>query len=79
MSKGGTMVLRDGRDLSILLTRRLENNTVAHKDLWVTDVVLLQNTNQVFSETFLHLIAAEPDNDSLWVIHRNDYELLTDK
>ncbi|XP_029964656.1 WD repeat-containing protein 49-like [Salarias fasciatus] len=47
VSKGGTVGLRDGRDMSLLLTRRLQNSTVAPKDLWVTDAALLHNLHKI--------------------------------
>lgn len=43
------MVLWDGEDMSPLHTQQLQNNRVAPKDLWVTDVVLLPNINKVTS------------------------------
>lgn len=49
VSKGGTVGLRDGEDMSLLHTHRLQNSTVAPKDLWVTDMVLLHNVNKVTS------------------------------
>lgn len=49
VSRGGTVVLRDGGDMSLLHTHRLQNSTVAPKDLWVTDMVLLHNVNKVTS------------------------------
>ncbi|XP_072247742.1 cilia- and flagella-associated protein 337-like [Leuresthes tenuis] len=47
VSKGGTVVLRDGEDLSILRTHRLQNSTVTPKDLWVTDLVVLHNVHKI--------------------------------
>lgn len=47
VSKGGTVGLRAGEDMSLLHTRRLQNSTVRPKDLWVTDVVLLHNVHKV--------------------------------
>ncbi|XP_070762160.1 cilia- and flagella-associated protein 337-like [Enoplosus armatus] len=47
VSKGGTVGLRDGEDMSLLHTRRLQNSTVTPKDLWVTDMVLLHNVHQI--------------------------------
>ncbi|XP_024863357.1 WD repeat-containing protein 49 [Kryptolebias marmoratus] len=47
VSKGGTVVVRDGGDMSILHARRLQNNAVRPKDLWVTDVAFLQNTDKI--------------------------------
>ncbi|XP_076590491.1 cilia- and flagella-associated protein 337-like isoform X2 [Chaetodon auriga] len=47
VSKGGTVGLRDGEDMSLLLTHRLQNSTVAPKDLWVTDMVLLHNVHKI--------------------------------
>lgn len=41
------MGLRDGEDMSLLHTHRLQNSTVAPKDLWVTDTVLLHNVHKV--------------------------------
>lgn len=41
------MGLRHGEDMSPLHTHRLQNAAVAPKDLWVTDMVLLHNANQV--------------------------------
>ena len=41
------MGLRDGEDMSLLHTHRLQNSTVAPKDLWVTDMVLLHNVHKV--------------------------------
>ncbi|CAI5694207.1 unnamed protein product [Oreochromis niloticus] len=46
VSKGGNVGLRDVEDMSLLHTHRLQNSTVAPKDLWVTDVVLLQNVDK---------------------------------
>lgn len=42
-------MVRDGEDMSLLHTHRLQNSTVAPKDLWVTDMVLLHNLNKVTS------------------------------
>ncbi|KAM3875343.1 cilia- and flagella-associated protein 337-like [Diretmus argenteus] len=47
LSKGGTLGLRAGEDLSLLHTHRLQNNSVRPKDLWVTDMVLLHNVNKI--------------------------------
>uniref|UniRef100_A0A3Q3LAQ2 Uncharacterized protein n=1 Tax=Mastacembelus armatus TaxID=205130 RepID=A0A3Q3LAQ2_9TELE len=47
VSKGGTVGLRDGEGMSLLHTHRLQNSTVTLKDLWVTDVVLLQNIHKI--------------------------------
>lgn len=47
VSKGGKVVLWQEVDLSVLSTCRLQNSTVASRDLWVTDVVLLQNVQKV--------------------------------
>lgn len=47
VSKGGTVGLRDGEDMSLLHTHRLQNSTVTPKDLWVTDMVLLHNVHKV--------------------------------
>ncbi|KAF0030616.1 hypothetical protein F2P81_017347 [Scophthalmus maximus] len=47
LSKGGTVGLRDGEDMSLTHTHRLQNSTVAPKDLWATDVVLLHNVHKV--------------------------------
>uniref|UniRef100_A0A668RGP8 WD repeat domain 49 n=1 Tax=Oreochromis aureus TaxID=47969 RepID=A0A668RGP8_OREAU len=47
VSKGGNVGLRDVEDMSLLHTHRLQNSTVAPKDLWVTDVVLLQNVDKI--------------------------------
>uniref|UniRef100_A0A665W2R3 WD repeat domain 49 n=1 Tax=Echeneis naucrates TaxID=173247 RepID=A0A665W2R3_ECHNA len=47
VSKGGTVGLRDGEDMSLLHTHRLQNSTFAPKALWVTDVVLLHNTDKI--------------------------------
>ncbi|XP_069003987.1 cilia- and flagella-associated protein 337-like [Embiotoca jacksoni] len=47
VSRGGTVVLRDGEDASLVHTHRLQNSTVAPKDLWVTDMVLLQNAHKI--------------------------------
>uniref|UniRef100_UPI0037E78F68 cilia- and flagella-associated protein 337-like n=1 Tax=Semicossyphus pulcher TaxID=241346 RepID=UPI0037E78F68 len=47
VSKGGTVGLRDGEDMSLLHAHRLQNSTVAPKDLWVTDMVLLHNVNKI--------------------------------
>ncbi|XP_074536397.1 cilia- and flagella-associated protein 337-like isoform X2 [Halichoeres trimaculatus] len=47
VSKGGTVGLWDGEDMSLLHTHRLQNSTVASKDLWVTDVVFLHNLNKI--------------------------------
>lgn len=47
VSRGGTASLRHGDDLSLLHSQRLQHAAVAPKDLWVTDVVLLPNANQV--------------------------------
>ncbi|KAM4565922.1 cilia- and flagella-associated protein 337-like [Odontesthes bonariensis] len=47
VSKGGTVVLRDGEDLSVLHTHRLQNSTVTPKDLWVTDLVVLHNVQKI--------------------------------
>ncbi|XP_062275897.1 WD repeat-containing protein 49-like [Scomber scombrus] len=47
VSKGGTVGLRAGEDMSLLHTHRLQNSTVRPKDLWVTDVVLLHNVHKI--------------------------------
>uniref|UniRef100_A0A8C2ZLX5 WD repeat domain 49 n=1 Tax=Cyclopterus lumpus TaxID=8103 RepID=A0A8C2ZLX5_CYCLU len=47
VSRGGTVGLRDGEDMSLLHTHRLQNSTVSPKDLWVTDVVLLHNVHKI--------------------------------
>ncbi|XP_023258746.1 WD repeat-containing protein 49 [Seriola lalandi dorsalis] len=47
VSKGGTVGLRDGEDMSLLHTHRLQNSTVTPKDLWVTDMVLLHNIHKM--------------------------------
>ncbi|TKS81227.1 WD repeat-containing protein 49 [Collichthys lucidus] len=47
VSKGGTVGLRDGEDMSLLHTHRLQNSTVKPKDLWVTDMVLLHNVHKI--------------------------------
>uniref|UniRef100_A0A3P8TTE5 WD repeat domain 49 n=1 Tax=Amphiprion percula TaxID=161767 RepID=A0A3P8TTE5_AMPPE len=47
VSRGGTVRLRDGEDMSLVNTHRLQNSTVAPKDLWVTDMVLLQNVHKI--------------------------------
>ncbi|XP_075998809.1 cilia- and flagella-associated protein 337-like [Genypterus blacodes] len=47
VSKGGTVGLRAREDMSVLHTYRLQNSTVRPKDLWVTDVVLLQNVHKI--------------------------------
>ena len=47
VSKGATVVLWAGEDLSPLQTHRLHNNSVRLKDLWVTDMVLLHNVHKV--------------------------------
>uniref|UniRef100_A0A8C7YBR9 Uncharacterized protein n=1 Tax=Oryzias sinensis TaxID=183150 RepID=A0A8C7YBR9_9TELE len=47
VSKGGKVVLWQEVDLSVLSTCRLQNSTVASRDLWVTDVVLLQNVQKI--------------------------------
>uniref|UniRef100_A0A671Y6A4 WD repeat domain 49 n=1 Tax=Sparus aurata TaxID=8175 RepID=A0A671Y6A4_SPAAU len=47
VSKGGTVGLRDGEDMSLLHTHRLQNSTVAPKDLWVTDMVLLHKVHKI--------------------------------
>lgn len=47
VSKGGTVGLRDGEDMSLLHTHRLQNSTVTPRDLWVTDVALLHNAHKV--------------------------------
>ncbi|KAM9811354.1 cilia- and flagella-associated protein 337-like isoform 1-T2 [Syngnathus typhle] len=47
VSKRGSVGLRDRRDMSLLSTQRLPNCTVRPKDLWVTDVVLLQNVHKI--------------------------------
>ncbi|XP_030008874.1 WD repeat-containing protein 49-like isoform X2 [Sphaeramia orbicularis] len=47
VSKGGTVGLRDGEDMSLVHTHRLQNSTVRPKDLWVTDMVLLHNVQKV--------------------------------
>ncbi|KAM4628419.1 cilia- and flagella-associated protein 337-like [Polymixia lowei] len=47
VSKGGTLGLRAGEDLSLLQTHRLQNNSVRPKDLWVTDAVLLHNVHKI--------------------------------
>ncbi|KAM7399514.1 hypothetical protein PAMP_018781 [Pampus punctatissimus] len=47
VSKGGTVGLRAGEDMSLLNTHRLQNNTVRPKDLWVTDMVLLHNVHKI--------------------------------
>lgn len=57
------MGLWDGGDASLLYTQRLQNGTVAPKDLWVTDMVLLHNLNKV---TFIFRMTP----DKLWVSQR---------
>lgn len=52
VSQGGFAGLRDCGDMSLVSSQRLQNSTVQPKDLWVTDVVLLQNVHKV--------IAAQP-------------------
>ncbi|XP_034557212.1 WD repeat-containing protein 49-like [Notolabrus celidotus] len=47
VSKGGTAGLWDGEDMSLVHTHRLQNSTVASKDLWVTDMVFLHNLNKI--------------------------------
>ncbi|XP_030600579.1 WD repeat-containing protein 49 [Archocentrus centrarchus] len=47
VSKGGNVGLRDAEDMSLLHAHRLQNSTVAPKDLWVTDVALLQNVEKI--------------------------------
>uniref|UniRef100_A0A3B4Z720 WD repeat domain 49 n=1 Tax=Stegastes partitus TaxID=144197 RepID=A0A3B4Z720_9TELE len=47
VSRGGTVGLRDGEDMSLVHTHRLQNSTVAPKDLWVTDMVPLQNIHKI--------------------------------
>ncbi|XP_068601795.1 cilia- and flagella-associated protein 337-like [Brachionichthys hirsutus] len=47
VSKGGTVGLRDGGDMSLLNARRLQNSTVAPDHLWVTDVALLHNVHEM--------------------------------
>ncbi|XP_035536326.1 WD repeat-containing protein 49-like [Morone saxatilis] len=47
VSKGGTVGLRNGEDMSLLHTHRLQNSTVTPKDLWVTDMVLLHNVHKI--------------------------------
>ncbi|CAG6005409.1 unnamed protein product, partial [Menidia menidia] len=47
VSKGGTVVRRDGENLSVLHTHRLQNSTVTPKDLWVTDMVLLNSVHKI--------------------------------
>ncbi|KAK2847046.1 hypothetical protein Q5P01_010045 [Channa striata] len=47
VSKRGTVGLRNGEDMSLLHTHRLQNSTVTLKDLWVTDVVLLHNIHKI--------------------------------
>ncbi|XP_029302297.1 WD repeat-containing protein on Y chromosome-like [Cottoperca gobio] len=47
VSKGGTVGLRDREDMSLLHTHRLHNSTIAPKDLWVTDMVLLHNIHKI--------------------------------
>uniref|UniRef100_A0A667Z3I9 Uncharacterized protein n=1 Tax=Myripristis murdjan TaxID=586833 RepID=A0A667Z3I9_9TELE len=47
VSKGGTVGLWAGGDLSLLHTHRLQNNSVRPKDLWVTDMVLLHNVHKI--------------------------------
>ncbi|XP_054649543.1 WD repeat-containing protein 49-like [Dunckerocampus dactyliophorus] len=47
VSKGGSVGLRDGADMSLLNTQRLHNSTVRVKDLWVTDVVLMHNLHKI--------------------------------
>lgn len=57
------MGLRDGEDMSLLHTHRLQNSTVAPKDLWVTDMVLLHNVNKVtftFRRTREELLISQP-------------------
>ncbi|XP_019950704.2 cilia- and flagella-associated protein 337 isoform X1 [Paralichthys olivaceus] len=47
VSKGGSVGLRDREDMSLTNTHRLQNSTVATKDLWATDVVLLHNVHMI--------------------------------
>ncbi|CAM9344814.1 unnamed protein product, partial [Lampetra planeri] len=47
VSKGGTVGVRAGEDMSLLHTHRLQSSTVRPKDLWVTDMVLLHNVHKL--------------------------------
>uniref|UniRef100_A0A3P8UQV2 WD repeat domain 49 n=1 Tax=Cynoglossus semilaevis TaxID=244447 RepID=A0A3P8UQV2_CYNSE len=47
MSRRGTVGLRDKEDTSLVHTHRLQNGTVAAKDLWATDAVLLPNVHKM--------------------------------
>ncbi|XP_061924146.1 WD repeat-containing protein 49-like isoform X3 [Entelurus aequoreus] len=47
VSQGGSVGLRDGADMSLRTTQRLQNSTVRPQDLWVTDVVLLHNLHKI--------------------------------
>ncbi|XP_061781773.1 cilia- and flagella-associated protein 337-like isoform X2 [Nerophis lumbriciformis] len=47
VSQGGSVGLRDGVDMSLRTTQRLQNSTVRPQDLWVTDVVLLHNLHKI--------------------------------
>ncbi|XP_051934207.1 WD repeat-containing protein 49-like isoform X2 [Hippocampus zosterae] len=47
VSQGGFVGLRDCGDMSLVSSQRLQNSTVQAKDLWVTDVVLLQNVHKI--------------------------------
>ncbi|XP_077579011.1 cilia- and flagella-associated protein 337-like [Stigmatopora nigra] len=47
ISKRGSVGMRDSSSLSLVSTLRLQNSTVRPRDLWVTDVVLLQNLHKV--------------------------------
>ncbi|XP_042270251.1 WD repeat-containing protein 49-like [Thunnus maccoyii] len=66
VSKGGTVGLWAGEDVSLLHTHRLQNSTVRPKDLWVTDVVLLPNVHKVAvsftsKEVCFYDILSKPD------------------
>ncbi|XP_057694508.1 WD repeat-containing protein on Y chromosome [Corythoichthys intestinalis] len=47
VSKGGSVGMRDCSDLSLVSTLRLQNSTVRPRDMWVTDVALLQNLHKI--------------------------------
>ncbi|XP_058490511.1 WD repeat-containing protein 49-like [Solea solea] len=47
LSQRGSVGLRDREDMSLVHSHRLQNSTVAPKDLWITDVVLLPNIHKI--------------------------------
>ncbi|KAM9318647.1 cilia- and flagella-associated protein 337-like [Pholidichthys leucotaenia] len=47
VSKRGNVGLWHGEDVALLHTKRLQNSSMAPKDLWITDVVLLESIHKI--------------------------------